>query len=280
MAKSNKEVKDMIMGCGCLTIIFVVLISVIVSLFSGWSEEDQTIQTSTTIETTSTTGSTSNLVDNSDTLVQDTISNSNDSIPLAHRTEYTLVSVVDGDTIKVKDSTNKFHTIRMIGLDAPESTTTRYGYVECFGEEAKKHLEELLTFPTIVLEIDESQGETDKYQRLLWYIFIGDLNINLRMIADWYWFEYTYNLPYRYQSEFKNAQKIAASAQLGLRWPEACNWERRNISTSHKKKSATTTKTSTTTSNGKVYHIWPRGGCYYYNSNHKKQYVDKSLCLN
>nr|DAW73485.1 MAG TPA: nuclease-like protein [Caudoviricetes sp.] len=32
----------------------------------------------------------------------------------------------------------------MIGLDAPESTTTRYGYAECFGKEAANHLTHLL----------------------------------------------------------------------------------------------------------------------------------------
>jgi micrococcal nuclease len=43
------------------------------------------------------------------------------------------------------------------------------------------------------------------------------------MIADGYGWEYTYNLPYKYQTEFKEAMKSAEKNNLGLWNENACN---------------------------------------------------------
>jgi micrococcal nuclease len=45
------------------------------------------------------------------------------------------------------------------------------------------------------------------------------------MIRDGFAYEYTYNLPYKYQAEFKLAQKNAQAEKAGL-WGELCNGER------------------------------------------------------
>lgn len=42
------------------------------------------------------------------------------------------------------------------------------------------------------------------------------------MIEDGYAHEYTYNLPYKYQIEFKDAEKSAREAERGLWAPDAC----------------------------------------------------------
>nr|DAW73486.1 MAG TPA: nuclease-like protein [Caudoviricetes sp.] len=49
------------------------------------------------------------------------------------------------------------------------------------------------------------------------------------MIEDGYGFEYTYNLPYKYQSEFKSAQKTASEKKFGLWADSACKGERKAI---------------------------------------------------
>lgn len=142
---------------------------------------------------------------------------------------YTFLKVIDWDTLKVKNNNEEIN-IRMIGLDAPEKSTTRYWYTECFWNEATNHLNEILSWiTTIQVEQDPTQWETDKYWRLLWYVFFSWNNINQKMIEDGYWFEYTYNLPYKYQKEFKKAEKSARLNKLWLWNKNTCNWERREI---------------------------------------------------
>ena len=51
------------------------------------------------------------------------------------------------------------------------------------------------------LETDPSQDTIDKYGRTLAYVWTASGRLfNLDMIADGYAFEYTYDLPYRYQA--------------------------------------------------------------------------------
>jgi len=100
---------------------------------------------------------------------------------------YTFLKVIDWDTLKVKNNNEEIN-IRMIGLDAPEKSTTRYWYTECFWNEATNHLNEILSWiTTIQVEQDPTQWETDKYWRLLWYVFFSWNNINQKMIEDGYW---------------------------------------------------------------------------------------------
>ena len=183
---------------------------------------------------------------------------------------YTLLEVIDGDTIRVKNPEGKEQSVRMIGLDAPESTTMRYGYAECFGKEAANHLKLLLKdTKEVQIESDLTQTATDKYGRLLGYVMVNGVNLNQKMIEDGYGFEYTYNLPYKYQSEFKSAQKAASEKKIGLWADSACKGERKAIEEKEEKKPEQVEK---------VYHRGPKGGCYYLTDNGEKEYVDKSFC--
>ena len=225
------------------------------------------------------------------------------NMPIPSNKEYGLIDVVDGDTIKIKDENGNIISVRMIGIDAPESNTTRYGYAECFGKEAKGHLEELLRGEdNVQLEFDTTQGNYDKYNRLLAYVISRGTNINKKMIDDGFAFEYTYNLPYNYQSEFKEAQKDATLSGRGLRAGSACQGQRlkdtRNEATDASSTSSSSSSyepsgnsdnssspysyiaplKSTYGSDGRTYYTGPRGGCYYINSNGNKTYVDHSYC--
>ena len=192
---------------------------------------------------------------------------------------FLLLDIVDGDTIKVKGD-NKEYSVRMIWLDAPESSTLRYGYAECFGREASDHLKALLSWVTqIQLETDQTQTSTDKYWRLLGYVIVNWINLNQKMIEDGYGFEYTYNLPYKYQLEFKSAQKTASEKRLWLWADSACKGERKALESQKSisvKQIVAPQKQST--SSQKIYHTWKRGWCYYYNSHWKKEYVSHSFC--
>lgn len=192
-----------------------------------------------------------------------------------NRVKYKLDAVSDWDTIKVIDEKWISQSVRMIGLDSPESYATRFGYTECFWKEASNYLKTLLKdVKEVELEFDSTQWATDKYWRLLAYVFYNWENINKKMIADGYGWEYTYNLPYKYQTEFKEAMKSAEKNNLGLWNEKACNWERTTV---EEIDTTSTTKPSNVCLNH-TWILWPKWGCYYIDEAWGKVYWDHACC--
>jgi micrococcal nuclease len=78
--------------------------------------------------------------------------------------------VVDGDTLLVRPATGEEAvTVRLIGIDAPERSHPSLGK-EFFSDEAATHLASLCRGKTVRMEKDAE--ETDKYDRLLRYVFL------------------------------------------------------------------------------------------------------------
>lgn len=129
---------------------------------------------------------------------------------------YRVVKIVDGDTVKVSID-NKIETIRMIGVDTPETVDPRRK-VGCFGKEASDFTKKTLSNQNVKLEADVLFGDRDKYQRLLRYVFLSDgQNFNQVLIENGYGHEYTYNsIPYKYQKIFKQAEVDARDNSRGL----------------------------------------------------------------
>lgn len=134
---------------------------------------------------------------------------------------FEVVRVVDGDTLTLNIS-GKTETLRLIGMDTPETVDPRKP-VQCFAKEASDKAKATLTGKSVKIEADPSQGERDKYNRLLRYIFLEDgTSFNKMMIEEGYAHEYTYNSPYKYQSEYKEAETKARENKKGL-WGDLCN---------------------------------------------------------
>ncbi len=135
---------------------------------------------------------------------------------------YRVVSVLDGDTIKVLMN-KKIETIRLIGVDTPETVDPRRP-VQCYGREASNFTKKNLSNKNIRLESDFIAGDRDKYKRLLRYVFLDDgQNFNQVLIEEGYGHEYTYNsIPYKYQEIFKKSENLARENSRGLWAPEAC----------------------------------------------------------
>jgi micrococcal nuclease len=127
-----------------------------------------------------------------------------------------VLRVVDGDTIKVLIQ-NKEDTVRLVGIDAPETIDIKKP-IQCFGKEASEKAKEVLTNKTIILESDSTQGDRDDYGRLLRYVFLEDgTNFDKFMISEGYAREYTFKgNPYKYQSEFIQAEAKAKEENRGL----------------------------------------------------------------
>ena len=129
-----------------------------------------------------------------------------------------IIRVVDGDTVIVKYKGDD-ERVRLVGLNTPEARAVNGRVVECFGKEASaKAKEVLLPGQEVIFEYDTSQSKRDKYGRLLGYIFFADgQNFAKKMIRDGYGYEYTYHgRAYKYQKEFKEAQKYAQEHKIGL----------------------------------------------------------------
>jgi micrococcal nuclease len=135
----------------------------------------------------------------------------------------TVVRVVDGDTLDVQLPAGTRERLRLIGLDTPEVVDPRKP-VQCFGREASARAKELLPAGTVVtLETDPTQGERDRYGRLLAYVSLPDgRNFAGVLIAEGYAHEYTYRLPYAHQAAFREAQRQARESGLGLWSPDTC----------------------------------------------------------
>jgi len=151
------------------------------------------------------------------------------SLPASGLKRATVTGIVDGDTIEATIDKRRVR-IRLLGVDAPESVHPSRP-VECFGREASRFLKDLLSKQTVLLESDASQGDRDRYNRLLRFVWLPDGRLaNYEIIAQGYGFEYTFNQPYRYQDQFKAAQRAAREAQVGLWSPNACNGDRTSAS--------------------------------------------------
>lgn len=124
---------------------------------------------------------------------------------------YQVTKVVDGDTIKVLINGEE-ETIRVIGIDTPELKGD-----ECYAQKAKDKVQELLSNSQVTLETDPTQGQRDRYERLLRYVFLEDgRNLSEVLISEGYGYEYTYNKDYKYKDDFVKAEEDAKFANLGL----------------------------------------------------------------
>ena len=117
--------------------------------------------------------------------------------------------VVDGDTITMSHG----EKVRLLQIDTPELASK-----ECYGIQAKSELSKLLNQAgEVSLTSDPNLDEVDKYGRLLRYVFIGNTNLNLKLI------EIGAAAPYFYRGEkgvyaaqLLKAAQTAQKRKLGM----------------------------------------------------------------
>ena len=133
-----------------------------------------------------------------------------------------VTRVIDGDTIEIEGG----ERVRYIGIDTPETVDPRKP-VQCFGVEASKKNKELVEGQEVRLEKDVT--DRDKYNRLLRYVWVGDIFINLELVKQGFAQSYSYPPDIKYQNHFIEAQREAREATKGL-WG-ACPVESKTIVT-------------------------------------------------
>ncbi|MEW5937934.1 MAG: lamin tail domain-containing protein [Candidatus Thermoplasmatota archaeon] len=118
-------------------------------------------------------------------------------------TLHSVARIIDGDTIEIENYTR----VRLIGIDAPESG-------EPFYHECTSKLSQLIGSNKVRLEKDVE--DKDHYGRLLRYVWVGDLHVNLEMVRSGYATAYPYAPNTKYASLFESAEQEARNAGLGI----------------------------------------------------------------
>ncbi|MBD2452376.1 thermonuclease family protein [Nostoc sp. FACHB-152] len=87
----------------------------------------------------------------------------------------TVVSVGDGDTLRVRNQKGQPVTIRLGCIDAPELKQNPWG------QQSKARLQQLLP---VGQSVQVRQIERDKYERLVAEIFVNNRSVNLTMVQE------------------------------------------------------------------------------------------------
>ncbi len=120
-----------------------------------------------------------------------------------------VIRIVDGDTIEIEGK----QKVRYIGVNAPELHDPRRP-IECYGQTAADENKRLVEGKEVYIQRDIS--ETDKYKRLLRYLWIGDIFVNDYLVRQGFAQVSTFPPDVRYQQQFLEAQKEAIEKDRGL----------------------------------------------------------------
>lgn len=131
--------------------------------------------------------------------------------------KYLVKKVIDGDTFEF-ESEGQLFKVRMIGIDTPETVDPRRP-VGCFGKNASEETKRLLEGNEVILTKDIS--ETDKYDRLLRYVFLPlsggeNLFINDYLVRQGFASASSYPPDIKYNDRFAKAEQEARENQRGL----------------------------------------------------------------
>ncbi len=118
----------------------------------------------------------------------------------------TVTQVIDGDTITIDTG----HRVRYIGLDTPEV----YPVQEACGMEAWQANRKLVEGKKVRLERDVS--ETDKYGRLLRYVYVDDTLVNAELVRLGLAVAKAYPPDTKYQDTLEQLEREARQAGRGI----------------------------------------------------------------
>ena len=118
---------------------------------------------------------------------------------------YEVQRVLDGNTCELTDG----NIVRLIGIDAPEAGET------C-STEATQHISSLISGETVYLEKDVS--ETDIDGRLLRYVYVNGVFVNLELVNEGYAYAVSYPPDVAYSSQLADAEEDAVNNDRGCLW--------------------------------------------------------------
>ena len=144
--------------------------------------------------------------------------------PVARRFSARVVKVLDGDSVRVRLSSGKLRSVRLIGIDAPQRKRPGAG-AECGSRRAtaalRRHVMQRrdgrLRGRRVRLTTDPTQGQSDRRGRLLAYVSRGSLDVNRQMVRQGWARAYVSNgKPAGRIPSYTNAQTSAKAARRGV----------------------------------------------------------------
>ena len=123
------------------------------------------------------------------------------------------MGISDGDTLKVLDSNHQLHTVRLMGIDAPEKA-------QPFGQRSKQSLSEMVFQKPVTVEWQKR----DRYGRIIGKIIVTDgTDICLEQInrgLAWHYKQYSSEQSVDDKKSYSQAENVARKEGVGL-WGDA-----------------------------------------------------------
>lgn len=120
-----------------------------------------------------------------------------------------VVGISDGDTIKVLDETHYVHTVRLMGIDAPEKA-------QAWGQRSKQSLANLI----FERQVSVQWFKRDKYGRTVGKVLAQDgADVCLEQITRgmaWHYKKYAGEQPADDRDQYADAEKVAQESGVGL----------------------------------------------------------------
>lgn len=141
----------------------------------------------------------------------------------------TVMRVIDGDTVEIEFDSGETDTIRLIGVDTPETslgdvspdeyegipeTQAARDHLYNWGQRASKFATEQLDGQQVRVVTDGEGDRRGSFGRLLAYIYTDGENFNQRLLADGY--ARVYDSSFSLSEEFDSTEQQARSNSVGL----------------------------------------------------------------
>lgn len=141
----------------------------------------------------------------------------------------TVTRVIDGDTMEIEYPNGTEDTVRLLGVDTPETTLSRVSPDEFagipdttagrdhlfeWGEQATIFAEDELEGTQVQIVFDPDSDRRGYFGRLLVYLYVDGENFNERLLADGYARMYDSQLSLR--EEFVALEQEAKASSVGL----------------------------------------------------------------
>lgn len=111
-----------------------------------------------------------------------------------------VISVTDGDTIKILTSERQQIKVRLYGIDAPEKK-------QPYGTAAKRYLADMIAGKTVQIK---ERGK-DRYKRVLGIVYLEGKDVNEILVLNGYAWAFT-----KYSKIYESQEQQARSKVLGL----------------------------------------------------------------